>query len=218
MEPDKIEAIKQYLHTMGVEYYDVQAELIDHFASSIIDQQKENPNLSFKEALHIAHKKFGGKESFRVYVEKAEARVSKKTTKLLGNVMLGFFSWPYLVLTFALALSWFSTFYFLSFPIEFLVAPFLILYIAAFIYNWFTVKKSPFFLVKRGTRSLGLVFYFGVYQPSYFLMFRESSALTSDYLIFGSIYFTFISLLLIALTKAPKAALKETRKLYPKPY
>ena len=97
MEAKKIEAIKNYLSHNGVEYLDVQAELIDHFATAVEKEENENPQIPFKEALIKAHRGFGGREGFRKYIEAAETRVTKKTFKMIGHTFAHFLSWPYLI-------------------------------------------------------------------------------------------------------------------------
>ncbi len=78
MKAEKIEVIRKYLQQNGVEYYDIQAELIDHFATSVENVQREKPGIGFVEALHLSHKKFGGQKGFMKYTEQARKDVQKK--------------------------------------------------------------------------------------------------------------------------------------------
>lgn len=64
MTDQQVKKIRAYLEKQGIEYLDLQAELIDYFACEVERYQKEDPNLSFKVALHKAHRSFGGEQAF----------------------------------------------------------------------------------------------------------------------------------------------------------
>src|SRR5690606_7203967 len=87
-----------------VEFYDVQVELVDHLANAIEEQWKENPKLSFDEALQIEFKKFGI-FGFTGLVEKKQAELQKYYNKMLWNELLKFVSIPKVVLTISLYLG-----------------------------------------------------------------------------------------------------------------
>ena len=87
-----------------VEFYDVQVELVDHLANAIEEQWKENPKLSFNEALQIEFKKFGI-FGFTSLVEQKQAELHKYYNKMLWNELLKFVSIPKVVVTIALYLG-----------------------------------------------------------------------------------------------------------------
>jgi len=87
-----------------VEFYDVQVELVDHLANAIEEQWKENPKLSFDEALQIEFKKFGI-FGFTSLVEQKQAELHKYYNKMLWNELLQFISIPKVIVTIALYLG-----------------------------------------------------------------------------------------------------------------
>jgi hypothetical protein len=81
-----------------VEWYDLQSELVDHLANAIETQWKENPTLTFDEALNIEFKKFGV-FGFIDVVEKRKKYLNKKYNKLVLNNLKLFYSIPKIILT-----------------------------------------------------------------------------------------------------------------------
>lgn len=211
MEAAKIEIIQKYLSVNGVEYYDVQAELIDHFATTVEETQKQNPGLSFTDAMMKAHRNFGGKEGFRKYLEQAQTDVNKKIYKLLGKTLLRFVQWPYLVITAALALSWYLVFTKWNVPTDILFVSMSTTFLLVMIWNVIRMRNVKMFLPKKAYKALGLVFYFVVYLPGVPLVFTPKTPST----VFNIIYFTLLSLMLVAFSKIPKLSIEETQKIYP---
>ncbi|WP_213523698.1 hypothetical protein [Nonlabens sp.] len=76
-----------------VEWYDLQMELVDHLANGIEAQWKENPHLSFEDALQKEFKKFGV-FGFMEVVEERQKSLSKKYSKLIWKHVLVFFKIP----------------------------------------------------------------------------------------------------------------------------
>lgn len=87
-----------------VEFYDVQVELVDHLANAIEEQWKENPNISFEDALQNEFKKFGV-FGFTGLVEQKQTELHKYYNKMLWKEVLKFFSIPKVVITVLLYLS-----------------------------------------------------------------------------------------------------------------
>jgi len=210
MEAEKIKAIQNYLSKNGVEYHDVQAELIDHFASAVEDLQKDNHHLSFQEALHRAHQKFGGQEGFRQYIEKAENSVTRKTILLTGRIMLQYLQWPYLVLSLGTFLFWYFILESFTLQARDVYWVFIALFLGTYIINHIRLKKVLLFLPKRGNSSLGIIFYFATWVPGFNFFATE----TTNTLAF-EVYFTFLTVLVIAFSKVPYYSIKETKRLYP---
>lgn len=211
MQQKQIEIIKNYLAQNGVEYYDVQAELIDHFATAVERQQAQNPALGFKEALHKAHRDFGGKEGFRKFLEEAESSVRSKTYRMVGQTLLRFLSWPYLVLTLAITAGWFMVFTQVELRANYIFLSINTLFLAVIIYNYYRLRNVQMFLPRRTTNALGWVLYLVIYIPGNHIW------LTGDVFSkeFGVGYFTLLTLTLISFYKIPGLAIAETKKLYP---
>lgn len=213
MEEAKIRAIQKYLSHNGVKYYDVQAELIDHFATAVEKIERENPGIRFKTALLKAHRSFGGSRAFEKYIREAEKRVEKKTWKLVGQTLLKFLQWPYLMVTVAVAAAWhfvleaFSesdTFWHIT------LFGFLGAYLLVILLNWYRLRNLQMFLPRTAVRRLSGILYFVCYLP-HIPVASGGTLLVS----FAWPYYTLLSLGLVAFYRVPTLAVRETRKLYP---
>ena len=91
-----------------VEFYDVQVELVDHLANAIEEQWKEDPSISFEDALQIEFKKFGV-FGFTGLVEQKQNELHKYYNKMLWKEIVKFVSIPKVVITILLYLSVFYT-------------------------------------------------------------------------------------------------------------
>lgn len=81
-----------------VEWYDLQSELVDHLANSIEDRWKENPKLTFEEALDLEFKKFGI-FGFMDVVDERRRFLSKKYGRIIWKHYKEFFRLPKIILT-----------------------------------------------------------------------------------------------------------------------
>lgn len=81
-----------------VEFYDVQVELVDHLANAIEEQWKEDPSISFEDALQIEFKKFGI-FGFTGLVEQKQSALIKYYRKMLLKEIVKFVSIPKAILT-----------------------------------------------------------------------------------------------------------------------
>ncbi|OJX52839.1 MAG: hypothetical protein BGO88_13560 [Flavobacterium sp. 38-13] len=117
-----------------VEWYDLQSELVDHLANSIEDRWKENPKLTFEEALELEFKKFGI-FGFMDVVDERRRFLSKKYSRIIWKHYKEFFRLPKIILTV-------SSMYFLYFLSEKLQdSQYLYLSILAVIGIVFTVES-----------------------------------------------------------------------------
>ncbi|MDQ7959332.1 hypothetical protein [Flavobacterium lindanitolerans] len=117
-----------------VEWYDLQSELVDHLANSIEDRWKENPKLTFEEALGLEFKKFGI-FGFMDVVDERRRFLSKKYSRIIWKHYKEFFRLPKIILTV-------SSMYFLYFLSEKLQdSQYLYLSILAVIGIVFTVES-----------------------------------------------------------------------------
>jgi len=210
MSPERITAIRRYLRINGVKYYDVQAELIDHFATAVENAERENPEISFKEALIKAHRSFGGKEGFRKYIEAAESRVLKKIWQLVCGVLLQFLKWPYFFFTVCAGLFWYYIVGTTPFYLEMYGAGVLILLIAT-VYNTWKLRDCNFFLAKRSGNAMGWILYLLFYIPGQPFLFGNSHPAVW----YQTALFTLLSLLFIASLKLTTLVKQETKSLYP---
>lgn len=214
MEAEKINAIRSYLSKNEVKYYDVQAELIDHFATAVERMERENPGIPFKEALLKAHRNFGGREGFRKYVLNAEAQVQKKIGQMIIRTLLQFLKWPYLAATAFILMVWHFALSLADLNSMYCLIGFTLAYAAVLLRNYFKLRHLPFFLPKKTTWALTWIFYWLAYIPGYSGVLARG---TLEYgYTFSLIYFSFLSLTLIAFYRVPQLAIRETKKLYPR--
>ncbi len=92
----QIDHLRQFTRQHYVEFYDLQTELVDHLANAIEEQWRENPKISFEEALQIEFKKFGV-FGFMDVVEKRQAAMNKKYNKIVWNHFKTFFKLPQII-------------------------------------------------------------------------------------------------------------------------
>lgn len=100
MKLNKQQINQLYLFTRQhfVEWYDLQSELVDHLANSIEDRWKENPKLTFEEALDLEFKKFGI-FGFMDVVDERRRFLSKKYGRIIWKHYKEFFRLPKIILT-----------------------------------------------------------------------------------------------------------------------
>lgn len=100
---EETEKLFEFCRKHYVVHYDLQVELVDHLASSIEEQWKENPEISFDTALLSTFKKFGISGFSKIKTQK-QKELAHKYNLLIGKYLLEFFSWPKIVITAALTL------------------------------------------------------------------------------------------------------------------
>lgn len=98
-----------------VEWHDVQTELVDHLANGIEAQWRDNPKLTFNDALQIEFKKFGVCGFSDVVEEKTKA-LNKHYWVLIWQYFKAYFRLPKIVLTIALICIYFQV---LTFSMQF---------------------------------------------------------------------------------------------------
>ncbi len=212
MKGEKIRAIRSYLCQQGVRYYDVQAELIDHFATAVEKEEKENPDISFKIALLKAHRSFGGREGFRKYILQANKNVQKKTNRLVFLTFLQFLKWPYMVATISIAAFWYFTIPAITFDIDFLFVAYFIAFLAIGLFNYVSLRNISWYLPRRANIALGSFFYFVFYLPLYIGVFKGTESWNP---ILMTIFLTSLSIGVYAFWVVPKKLIVETEKMYP---
>ncbi|HCQ15289.1 MAG: hypothetical protein CMI36_09485 [Owenweeksia sp.] len=215
MTKEEVSAIRRYLRNNGVKYYDVQAELIDHFATAVEEQQKEDPSIPFKVALLKAHREFGGRKGFNDYRDAALKRVKKKITSVLLNSMLSFLGWPLLILTFTIALAW--HFYLQWIPEGTMFWPHLLVFQAlaalSVWHNHQRLKSIPLYLTRNISAGLYGFFYAPLILPVCFAV--NTFKLELHYHWISLLYFSLVSIMLLAAILLPPRLTEETQKQYP---
>lgn len=98
LTPNEIDYLFTFIEQRNVKYYDVQMELVDHFASAIETHWENNPGLSFDESLRMEQKQFN-KYDFKRIIEEKERALKKKYQKLQFQYIREFFRLPKIILT-----------------------------------------------------------------------------------------------------------------------
>ncbi|MBT8243823.1 MAG: hypothetical protein HKP48_09115 [Winogradskyella sp.] len=103
----QIQQLYTFTQKHFVEYYDVQTELVDHLANGIENQWKNNPKLTFNEALEFEFKKFGICGFSDVIEEKTKA-LNKHYRLLVWRYFKEFFKLPKIIGTLFLIWSYYQ--------------------------------------------------------------------------------------------------------------
>jgi len=98
LSPEEIEYLFAFVEQRDVKYYDVQMELVDHFASAIEKRWETDTKLSFEEAFSNEQRRFSRYDYSEIIEEKEEA-LRKKYRKIEHRYIIDFFSWPKIVAT-----------------------------------------------------------------------------------------------------------------------
>lgn len=134
----QIDKLFDFTRAHYIEFYDVQTELVDHLANGIETQWRENPNMTFDDALAAEFKKFGIFGFSEVGEEKQKA-LEKMYRKEIWKHLKEYFKLPKIITT---AFSIWAVFQMLQFvAYKAYVVGFLIL-ILFIIYTYYTVKES----------------------------------------------------------------------------
>ncbi|SEH83176.1 hypothetical protein SAMN02927937_01668 [Paenimyroides aquimaris] len=146
----QIDQLFEFTKKHLVEHYDVQVELVDHLANAIEDQWKQNPNISFEDALQTEFKKFGI-FGFTGLVEQKQAALKNHYWKIIKKEFINFFSVPKVILT---VVMFYVLFQFYSNPKSFLYNydllirfGFIALTLGVYIYQRVKTSKNKKFLV-----------------------------------------------------------------------
>ncbi len=157
LNPEQIQILFLFCKQHYVNQYDLQEELVDHIASSIEEQWKQNPDLTFEHALNNTFSKFGITGFSKIKSQK-ELELRRKYRWHYWNYFLEFYKLPKIILTFVLTV----TLCILILNIHnfiYKIIPYIILLIPFFIYYsiWiYPVKykirvkdNTPFMLVQQ---------------------------------------------------------------------
>jgi hypothetical protein len=93
---------KHYIH-----FYEVQTELVDHFANAIDSLRKEQPGLTFEQALDKVYLSFGGYKGMQKIQEEKRRLIAKQQGRLKWKIFFSYFTLPKILFTLFLgAVSW----------------------------------------------------------------------------------------------------------------
>lgn len=101
-----INELYAFTQSRGVEYYDLQCELVDHLATDVEEQWAYNQNTDIESAVNAAYSRFD-KTGFTTLVEQRKKALGKRYMKLIGKCFIGFFTPPKILFTIALFFAWY---------------------------------------------------------------------------------------------------------------
>jgi hypothetical protein len=93
--------IDNYISFYGIKFYDVKAEIVDHFASVLEQKLDKNSDLDFKQEIKNIHSNFSDKDFHKLLKEKTNA-VKKQFYKQSLQHLVSFFKLPKIISTFVL--------------------------------------------------------------------------------------------------------------------
>ncbi|MBQ4820120.1 hypothetical protein [Aquimarina sp. MMG016] len=98
LEKDHINKLYQIIKSNGVKYYDVQTELVDHFATAL----EEENMLSFEDKIQNIIQDFGGRQGLKSMVWEKKKILIKRFLKMYFMSLKEYFSLPKILLTLAI--------------------------------------------------------------------------------------------------------------------
>lgn len=107
LTPEQIDELFAFCSKRNVKEYEIQAELVDHLASSIEAQLMQNISMSFTEALGITYSKFGV-NGFKEIVKIKRKMFRRKYNILFLKFLATFFQLPRIILTIFLTILLYS--------------------------------------------------------------------------------------------------------------
>jgi hypothetical protein len=95
---EQVLQIDNYIYSCGIKFYDVRAEIVDHFANILENKLEENPNLDFKKEIITIHKNFSDK-GFNNLLEEKRKSVYKKFIYSSLKKLVKFFKFPKIIIS-----------------------------------------------------------------------------------------------------------------------
>ena len=94
---EQLATIKAFINKKGINYLDVQMEILDHVASGVEEKMNANAALSFDDALKQTHASFGI-FGFGGVEDSIVNGMSKKYNRIFWKYFLSFFGFKYILL------------------------------------------------------------------------------------------------------------------------
>ncbi len=178
---EQILQIDNYLKICGIKFYDVKAEIVDHFANILEQKLDKNPNLDFKKEIENIHKDFSD-HGFQKLLEEKTKAVKKRFYKQSFKYLITFFKLPKIILTFIVFFALYSVMNFLDDKeIFFAILSFILIFLGLrllFNVNMRDTKKETF-LSLNTTMDFFNAFYFCVMIFNFFTRNRSDESYLS---------------------------------------
>lgn len=100
LSKEQIQQIDRYITACGIEWIEVRAELVDHFANSLEEKLAINPVLDFRQAIVAEHKSFSD-NGFKKLLETKKTAVYKQFYRQVFINLKSFFKLPKIIISIA---------------------------------------------------------------------------------------------------------------------
>jgi len=177
---EQLATIKAFIIKKGINYLDVQMEILDHVASAVEEKMTANNSLSFEEALKQTHASFGI-FGFGGVEDAIVNGMSKKYNRIFWNYFLSFFGFKYILLVFLSA--------FLIYEAQVLVEDYF-QFLAYFLFIVIVAVAAGFVFVLKHNSYRKLLVY---KRTGSYLSFFGSGFIVYNYLIGNLRYFELIN-------------------------
>ncbi|SDS49597.1 hypothetical protein SAMN05216503_3245 [Polaribacter sp. KT25b] len=101
LSKEQLLQIDNYISACGIKFYDVRAEIVDHFANILEQKLIKNPDLDFKKEIENIHRNFSDRGFSKLLKEKTKS-VQKKFYKQSLKHLITFFKLPKIIISGAL--------------------------------------------------------------------------------------------------------------------
>ena len=98
LSKEQLLLIDNYIAACGFKFYDVKAEIVDHFANILEQKLDKNPQLNFKKEIINIHRNFSDRGFSKLLQEKTKS-VQKKFYKQSLKHIITFFKLPKIILS-----------------------------------------------------------------------------------------------------------------------
>ena len=202
LSPEQIDYLFTFCGERGAHYYDVQIELVDHYASAIEKRWDTAPALTFEQALQLEYNHFN-QYDFKQIIKEKEKSLSEKYLCQQKKYIQEAIKWPRILMAVAIALGVFAIFLaidkFIVLYYFYMIAYFLILLVFRYILFPFKYRFKPeteksFLIIDHQEEikeSMNLLVHFsGCIFCSIFLFI--SPELSFSMLIFSKLFLAFL--------------------------
>lgn len=210
----QIEMLFKFTSYQGVEYYDLQLELVDHLASAIEGELHNNPTLAPYDALEKVFADFG-KKGFKKLIKEKEDIVRSENKKIWISIVKKYFTIPKITFTIVLFAIIYSFSSYINPLQRFNV--FISLTVTCFFAQSFFIG----FLWKNSKKKLLVAINNGVHQPfgfsvPYLVLFAVSDGIRDD--IYFAILVTFLLVFTAASLQFSQQLKVKATSLYPEAF
>lgn len=133
--------IDNYVFVCGIKYYDVRAEIVDHFANILEQKLDENPDLDFKKEIELIHKNFSDSGFSKLLKQKTQSVTNKFFKESLQH-LISFFKLPKIIITAFIFIFLYKSQFYFSNKEHFYLALFLFAVSLMFVIGFRAMKRN----------------------------------------------------------------------------